>query len=144
MSKDKSLEQKLMDVITELERHPNIWSSASVEAEPQKWLEAWQVFKIVKTNGFEDRFGLHFAGRNCRDYDGAVSSKIERFDPVTMRGVTISGRIYQLVGLPGYCDDAQYVLEKWCKLNRVEAQNATEEFIAQYGISLENIAKLKG
>ena len=144
MSEDKSLEQNLLAVITELERHPNIWSSESVEAEPQKWLESWQVFKIVKTNGFEDRFGLHFSGRNCREYDGAVSSKIERFDPVTMRGVTNSGRVYQLVGLPGYCDDAQYVLEKWCKINQVEAQNATEEFIEQYDISLESIAKLMG
>jgi len=66
---------------------------------PQKWLEAWQVFKVVKTNGFEDCFGLHFVRRNSIEVNGAVSSKIESFDPVTMRGITSSGRVYQLIQL---------------------------------------------
>lgn len=142
MTKDKSFEQQLGAIIADLEQHPNIWGAAPVEAEPQKWLEAWQVFKAVKTNGFEDRFGLHFVGRNCVEVNGAVSSKIETFDPLTMRGITSSGRIYQLVGLPGYCDDAQYVLGNWCQFNRVEVENATDEFIQRYSISFENMKKL--
>lgn len=142
MSKDKSIDQELRDIVAIMPEHPNIWSAASVEVEPQKWLEAWQVFKVVKTNGFEECFGLHFAGRNGRDYDGAVSSKIEQFDPATMRGITRSGRVYQLVGLPGFCDDAQYVLNNWCRINQVEVENATDEFIEQYGISLENIGNM--
>lgn len=144
MSNDKSLEQQLGAIIADLEKHPNIWGGAPVEAEPQKWLEAWQVFKVVKANGFEDRFGLHFVGRNSLENNGAVSSKIESFDPVTMRGITSSGRIYQLVGQPGSCDDAQYVFGNWCRFNRVEVENATEEFIQRYGISLENMKKLMG
>lgn len=144
MSNDKILKQQLGAIISDLEKHPNIWGAAPVKAEPQKWLEAWQVFKIVKTNGFEDRFGLHFVGRNCIEVNGAVSSKIESFDPVTMRGITSSGRIYQLVGQPGSCDDAQYVFGNWCRFNRVEAEDATEDFIRHYSISLENIKNLMG
>lgn len=142
MSNDKSIAQQLGAIIADLERRPNIWGTAPVEAEPQKWLEAWQVFKVVKTSGFEDRFGLHFVGRNSIEVNGAVSSKIESFDPVTMRGITNSGRIYQLIGLPGYCDDAQYVFGNWCRFNRVEVENATEEFIRHYSISLENMKRL--
>lgn len=144
MSKDKSLERQLSGVIANLEKHPNIWGAAPVEIEPEKWLDAWQVFRVIKPNRFEDRFGLHFSGRNCREFNGAVSSRIENFDPVTMRGITNSGRVYQLVGLPGFCSDAQYVLDNWCTFNQVKVENATEEFIQRYSISLENISKLIG
>lgn len=142
MSKNKKPKQKLREVIANIEAHPNIWSVAPVELEPEKWLEAWQVVRVTRSNGFADRFGLHFIGRNCSDFNGAVSSKIEQFDPKTLRGITNSGRVYQLVGLPGYCDDAQYVLDCWSQGNHVETANATEEFVMLYGISLENIAKL--
>jgi|GEM_PF-5294322 len=144
MSKDESFEQQLSAVIADLEKHPNIRAAAPIEIEPEKWLDSWQIFKVVKTNGYEDQFGLHFSGRNYRELNGAVSSKIEKFDPVTMRGVTNSGRVYQLVGLPGFCDDAQYVLESWCAFNHVKVENATEEFIQRHGISLANISRLTG
>lgn len=52
--------------------------------------------------------------------------------------------LYQLVGLPGYCDDAQYVFGNWCRFNRVEVEDATEEFVQHYAISLENMKKLTG
>lgn len=142
MSKDELLKHQLNDIIADLETRPNIWGSASVEAEPEKWLEAWQVFRVVKTNGFEDRFGLHFAGTNSADFNGAVSSKIETFDSLTMRGVTASGRVYQLVGPPGFSDDAQYVLDNWCRFNQVKVEIATADFIEQYNISLKKFSKL--
>jgi hypothetical protein len=144
MSKDEVMKQQLTAIIADMEKHPNIWGPTSVEIEPEKWLDSWQVFTVVKTKEFADRFGLHFAGRNCRELNGAVSSKLEKFDPVTMRGVTASGRVYQLVGLPGFCDDAQYVLDNWCRFNQIEIEITTNEFVEQYNISLENIAKLVG
>lgn len=142
MKKDTEMDKILLETIISLEIQPSYWKAAPVEVEPQKWLEAWQVVKVVKSDGFEDRFGLHFVGRNCREFNGAVSSKIEQFDPKTLRGITNSGRVYQLVGLPGYCDDAQYVLDCWCNANRVETTDATDEFVKRYSISLENIDKL--
>jgi hypothetical protein len=48
MSGDKSLEEKLSDAMTSLEKTPNIWGTAPVEAEPEKWIDAWRVFKVVK------------------------------------------------------------------------------------------------
>ncbi|OIR16839.1 hypothetical protein GALL_26590 [mine drainage metagenome] len=141
MSKDELLKHQMRDIIADLEARPNIWGAASVKAEPEKWLEAWQVLRVVKTNGFEDRFGLHFAGTNKADFNGAVSSKIETFDPVTMRGTTASGRVYQLVGIPGFSGDAQYVLDNWCRFNQVEVEIATDDFIEQCGISLDCISK---
>ncbi|MBI4807967.1 MAG: hypothetical protein HY799_03305 [Nitrosomonadales bacterium] len=142
MKKDSEMDKMLLETIISLEVKPSFWKAAPVEVEPQKWLEAWQVVKVVKSNGFEERFGFHFVGRNCREHNGAVSSKIEKFDPKTLRGVTHSGRVYQLVGLPGYSSDAQYVLDCWSQANQVETANATEEFVKQYGISLEHIDQL--
>lgn len=142
MKKDTKMDKILLETVINLEIQPSYWKAAPVEVEPQKWLEAWQVVKVVKSDGFEDRFGLHFVGRNCREFNGAVSSKIEQFDPKTLRGITNSGRVYQLVGLPGYSSDAQYVLDCWCNANRVETTDATDEFVKRYSISLENIDKL--
>lgn len=36
MSNDKTLEQQPGTIIADLEKHPNIWGAAPVEAEPQK------------------------------------------------------------------------------------------------------------
>jgi len=142
MSENKQLEEKLSNAISDLEKTPNIWGIAPVETEPEKWIDSWRVFKVVKTNGFEERFGLHFVGRNRVENNGAVSSKIETFDPRTMRGRTRSGRVYQLVGLPGFSDDAQYVFANWCRFNQVEVEDATQEFIRRFDISLANVDKL--
>ncbi len=46
----------------------------------------------------------HFVG-HCDDYDETrVSSSIVSFDVKALRGMSISGRIYQLCGPPG-CDE---------------------------------------
>ena len=57
MSGNKQLEEKLSNAISDLEKTPNIWGIAPVETEPEKWIDSWRVFKVVKTNGFEDRSG---------------------------------------------------------------------------------------
>lgn len=132
----------LSQLIKAQQENPNIWGLPPVEAMPERWLDSWTVIKIVQTNGNEDCFGLHFVGRDRQESNGAVSSKIDRFDPVRMRGVTRSGRVYQLVGGPGFNADAEYVMQNWCRFNQVEPSDATDEFIKQYGISIENIEKL--
>lgn len=138
MTIDKSVEQQLGSKLADLERFPNIWATAPVEVEPEKWIDCWRVFKVVKTNltGFEDSFGLHFVGRNTVENNGAVSSKIENFDPISMCGNTRSGRIYQLTGQPGFSDDAQYVFNKWCRINQVEVEDATQDFIQRFNLSV--------
>lgn len=121
---------------------PNIWSAGSVKTEPEKWLDNWQVYKTIKANIQPDLFGYHFVGRDVRGDHGAVSSKIDRFDPVKMCGVTLSGRVYQLIGMPGVNQDAQYTLNGWVRRNEVVMQDATDEFVRHYEIDLERVRKM--
>ncbi len=138
MNKNQSPQQQLGDVIAHLERYPQIRSAAPVEAEPLRRLCIWQVFKVVKANGQEDRYGLHFLGLDVNDFTGAVSTRIETFHPATMRGVTISGRIYELVGGPGFSANSIYALHHWCQVNKVEIEGATIDFMAHYDIAQQN------
>lgn len=90
-----------------------VWKTTPVEDEPEITLRSWQIFEVDKEGG--DR---HFVGWNTQG-EGRVSSKIETFDPVTRRGVTRSGRVYELLGDPGVNMDALYVWDKWKEINEV-------------------------
>lgn len=121
---------------------PNIWPARSVSSEPQKWLHTWQIYKVVEAKAYPEFFGYHFVGYDVRGGHGAVSSKIEQFDPVTMCGVTQSGRVYQLVGTPGVNSDGQYTLASWILANELVMEDATEEFIQHYKIDLGHVRAL--
>jgi len=140
MKPTKKIDNQLTELASQLFSKPNIWSASSVVAEPQKWLEIWQVYKVVKADIQPELFGFHFVGFDVRSGHGAVSSKLEKFDPVKMCGVTMSGRVYQLVGLPGIDDDAQYTLYGWSARNIVVVKDATMEFIKQYKIDLDQFS----
>lgn len=122
--------------------YPNVWTAAPVSIVPEKWLNRWSIIKVLKVPAYHEEFGFHFVGRNVEECNGAVSSKIEQFDPVTMTGVTRSGRLYRLLGLPGSDPDAEYVLSNWLRRCQAEAVDATDEFIKQYGIPREHIESL--
>jgi len=50
--------------------------------------------------------------------EGRVSSPIVTFDKENMRGITRSGRVYQLTEIgPGFNADADYVLGEWLHRN---------------------------
>lgn len=132
----------LLEFIRAAQHYPNVWSVAPASIVPKKWLDRWSIIKVLKVPQYHEEFGFHFVGRNVQEQNGAVSSKIEQFDPVTMTGVTRSGRIYRLLGLPGSDLDAEYVLSNWLRRAQAEAVNATDEFIRQYGISREHIESL--
>ncbi len=132
----------LSELIRVMESYPNVWGTAPASIVPEKWLDSWWIIKVVDVPRYHEDYGFHFVGWNIREREGAVSSKIEKFDPVTMSGVTRSGRVYRLVGLPGFDPDADYVLSYWLTVNEAKVENATDEFIRQYGISLEHIEKL--
>lgn len=88
----------------------SIWETRPVEDEPEIFLVQWQIF--------ESPVGRHFMGYNDEWREGRVSSPIITFDSSKMRGVTRSGRVYQLSAHgPGYNGDAQYVLESWLRQN---------------------------
>jgi hypothetical protein len=101
-----------------------IWSVRSVTSQPSLRLRDWSIIEIQ--NG--DR---HFVGYNVDDSEGRVSTAIREFDPKTRRGVTSSGRVYQLLGEPGYDPDAAHVWEGWKRVNSVlSSKNVTEEVLS--------------
>lgn len=142
MKEAKKRERKLATLVSMLSGIPNIWSASSVKTEPEKWLDNWQVYKTIKANIQPELFGYHFVGHDVRGGHGAVSSKIDRFDPIKMCGVTLSGRVYQLIGMPGVNQDAQYTLSGWIQRNEVVMEDATEEFVLHYKIDLERVRKM--
>lgn len=90
---------------------PDIWPIATVSDCPEITLRQWQIFEVKfpqKTNKTR-----HFVGYSVHDRAGQVSSAIQKFDPITMRGVTESGRVYQLLGLPGWNADAEHTWRRW-------------------------------
>lgn len=142
MKAEKKRERSLALLVSVLSGIPNIWSASSIKTEPEKWLDHWQIYKTVKTNIHPELFGYHFVGHDVRGDHGAVSSKIDRFDPVKMCGVTLSGRVYQLIGMPGVNQDAQYTLNGWIRRNEVVMEDATEECVQHYKIDLERVRKM--
>lgn len=142
MSRTKNSDMTLKSLASALANIPNVWSATTVESEPQKWLEKWQVYKVVDAKIQPEVFGYHFVGFDVQGGHGAVSSKVEQFDPVKMCGITNSGRVYQLAGMPGTDPDAQYTLNGWAAANQVTVTDATEEFIQHYRIHLDQLRAL--
>lgn len=144
IEKNETAMQDMGDVLKKLMEYPNIWAVGPVDVVPEKWLECWSVFKVTHAQNNPEAFAFHFVGWNVRDREGAVSSKIMQFDPQSMSGVTNSGRVYQLMGVPGSDPDADYVLRNWARMCQVDVVDATQEFITQYGICMEHIALMSG
>ncbi|MFM0366207.1 hypothetical protein [Paraburkholderia sediminicola] len=84
-----------------------IWKSPPVELQPMVFLSRWQVMET--SEGF--RF---FIGHNMETMSGRVTTFILKFDPKTRRGVTRSGRIYELVGDSGVDTAANYLWAVTC------------------------------
>lgn len=120
---------------------PNVWAQPPVNVQPSKFVSPWSVHRATPKDGQpSDLFGLHFVGRDLREWNGCVSSKIVSFDPTTMRGTTSSGRIYQLESQPGHCADGDYVLDHWADFNNVDVQDVTEEFMKTHRLTHEDIS----
>lgn len=118
-------EQKLQKLAREMIRK-SVWPVASVDEEPEVRLTRWQVYAV----GAE----RHFVGYNQSLGEGRVSTAIQAFDPETRRGVTASGRVYELVGPPGRDPDGEWVFGIWLKAQRLSRDDVAlvppEEFLA--------------
>jgi hypothetical protein len=117
----------------------NVWAQPPVDVVPTKNLDSWSIVKVVEANVGQESFEFHIVGRDINECNGAVSSKIAEFDPHRMQAKTQSGRIYQLVGIPGHDSDADYVLRNWCRINQVATVDATQEFLHSHGVSKESL-----
>lgn len=88
-----------------------IWTTRPVEDEPSITLTDWAISETV-----EDGPSRYFVGYSAAGREGRVSSSIVTFDSKTLRGVTSSGRIYELKGPSGLNGDAAYVLGRWKRI----------------------------
>lgn len=91
-----------------------IWATRPVKEQPHLILTSWSVRQLPDG----DR---HFVGYCETNREGRVSSKIRQFDPVRRRGVTSTGRVYELRGRPGHDSDAEYVWNRWARMNLIES-----------------------
>lgn len=105
--------QTIFDVIKNV---PNVWKPAPVSEQPEVFLHSWRVFEVEceREPGVLTR---HFVGRIGSS--GRVSSAIQTFDSESGKGFTSSGRVYELVGPPGYSPDGLYVWGIWKDMNKV-------------------------
>lgn len=107
-----------------------VWRTRPVADQPEVKLTHWQIFRLPDG-------AAHAVGYNVRDGEGRVSSELIALDLLGTRVRTRSGRIYQLVGDPGWHSDAEYVLGHWCAINQVEYQSLGF-------ISIEELSTLPG
>ena len=99
----------------------SIWLTRPVSEEPSITLTNWAIIETVEPEPSRHFVGYHGAGR-----EGRVSSPIVTFDAATLRGVTQTGRVYELTGSPGLNGDAEYVLGRWQRGYKVEVTDITD------------------
>ncbi|AOJ94818.1 hypothetical protein WK22_17655 [Burkholderia multivorans] len=100
-----------------------VWKPKPVSELSTIPLFRWRVFEL--TDG-----SRHFVGIDMFDRSGRVSSPITVFDAVAMRGITHTGRVYELVGKPGEALQAEYVWNRWCELYGVASySDVTEQLL---------------
>ena len=99
----------------------SVWQTPSVSDQPSITLVRWSVM--------ETQFGeRHFVGYNLDDREGRVSTSIQAFDTVLAQGITKSGRIYHLLGPPGYDSDGAWVWSHWVQARKIKWHEVTDEF----------------
>lgn len=91
-----------------------IWKVTPVSEVPEIVLADFSIIEV-------DDGVRHFVGYNCTEREGRVSSAIVQFDIDRRRGVTRSGRVYELQGEPGWNSDAEYTWAAWRRLYQVTA-----------------------
>lgn len=95
-----------------------IWTFGTVESEPQVRLADWRVLEATYAES-EKPCTRHFVGCDPYDGSGRVSSAIASLDIQNRRGITKSGRTYELAGRPGSNSNTEYLWDAFCRINGV-------------------------
>lgn len=118
-----------------------VWLVRTVAERPNVTLESWAVYQVPSLDK-PDESERHFVGYAVEDRQGQVSSAVQSFDPITGCGVTRSGRVYHLKGLPGNNSDATYTWARWTSLYGVtEQRDVTDEVVGQISASVAEASK---
>lgn len=103
-----------------------IWRTPGVGDQPAINLIRWRVVEVTCGQHQGARHLVGYCPENC---EGRVSTAIMSFDAVAMQLTTKSGRVYQLLGEPGYDCDGEHVWRAWSAVNGVTAgRDVTLEF----------------
>jgi hypothetical protein len=102
MKNNRRKDDELNFLLFQLAPHSIFWKTADVRAEPEIQLLDWTIKEDTAGNSY-------FVGTRADDHDGRVSTPIVEFDQERRRGRTQSGRVYELLGLPGVSDNGEYV-----------------------------------
>jgi hypothetical protein len=116
-----------MNILEQMEAM-GLWKPPSREDEPRTKLFQWQVYEVKNPKG--TGWDVHFSGNidGCGG-EGRVCSAIQKFDNKTMCGVSQSGRIYELIGDPGYSSNGSYVWSRWlAAYSNIEHRNITYKY----------------
>jgi len=107
----------------------SVWEVLPVTDEPYTRLTEWQIFSVEPVVAGSPST-IHFVG--YAGHEGRVCSAIQVFDITTRKGVTRSGRIYELAGEPGYNSDAIYVWNQWLLINgNPQIENISEKYLGK-------------
>lgn len=102
-----------------------LWTAPSIDEEPSVILTRWCIYEIKGAT-------WHIVGYLGARNRGRVSGAIVTFDPITARGKTQSGRLYQLQGAPGLSVEGAYAWELLRRFNGVQSfVDVTGEVLAR-------------
>lgn len=123
--KDELCKEELVELAMEALTN-SIWRPASVTDEPETRLGSWQVYEVAAD--FNNRAPtIHLVG--WTGYEGRVCSAVQEFDKTTMKCRTRSGRVYELVGPPGFNRDAEHTFGMWLqRTGNPEIRCITEDY----------------
>jgi hypothetical protein len=96
--------------IIEMLKSPSVWKVANIEDQPSVEIYDWTLKKTDK--------GVFFVGTE-RGFTGRVSTAVVEFDTEKLVGKTESGRVYKLLGEPGYSSNGEYVWETYKRINNL-------------------------
>jgi hypothetical protein len=119
---DPNDEETVLAELYELVVEQSVWKVSDVKDEPESRMTNWCAY-LVKGNPDT----VHFVG--YAGYEGRVCSAVQSYDKATHRGITKSGRVYELLGRPGYNADSQYVWHRWLdKMGNPMYTDISEQF----------------
>ena len=109
-----------------------VWRAVAIATFPQLTLTNWSVFEVELGAAVED-CTRHFVGvttapRRCAQ----VSSPVLMFDRATGRGITESGRAYQLLqGQDGSPASVLRTWTRWKEINHIVAEKDVTQLVAR-------------
>jgi len=103
-----------------------IWPIEAAESRPHVQLSMWRLYEVADARC--EALSRHLVGYVLEREHAQVSSPVVRVDAESHCCVTRSGRVYELVGAPGHCEEASFTWDAWMHVNGIShAQDVTED-----------------